>query len=479
MNNDISKLFKQSMEGKELTKQEGNFSYLLFGSVIPGVLPPYYNNSDFHLIFLMKGKYGLCFFSMEDYLSTTKRAFEEFLQKKGASKISNLIAFEKVEKEVEDKYASFHPDILNKMSDKEIDESVKYSFELHYRSLASTVFCESLNEDLVRDFHTKTKCKGDFNKFFLNASMPVFESFAVWLDKEIIKFVKEGKDDVYPVTWTIADYYVVPNLIETKKVIEKLILDRGGLKAIEKEQIKILEELKENKERLEKFKDDLGSEEKALLSFVQHSMYLRDARKRSIQKILTMICFATRETFRRIGLPSEDIVYAHGHDFIHDIYKKSTYSQMIAKRKNGIISYFAPSEYIIESGDIEKIKNKIFETFEDSSEKITEIKGNVAFKGLVKGIVKVISSEEEFDKFNAGEILVTSMTRPEFVPLMKRASAVITDEGGITCHAAIISRELKKPCITGTKNATRILKDGMEVEVNADEGTVRILEKRK
>ncbi|MEY2664432.1 MAG: hypothetical protein RIT04_240, partial [Candidatus Parcubacteria bacterium] len=79
------------------------------------------------------------------------------------------------------------------------------------------------------------------------------------------------------------------------------------------------------------------------------------------------------------------------------------------------------------------------------------------------------------DSFEDGSVLVTSMTRPEFVPLMKKAIAIVTDEGGITCHAAIVSRELKKPCIIGTKVATQVLKDGDMVEVDANSGIVRIL----
>ena len=72
---------------------------------------------------------------------------------------------------------------------------------------------------------------------------------------------------------------------------------------------------------------------------------------------------------------------------------------------------------------------------------------------------------------------MTGMTRPEFVPLMKRASAIVTDEGGITCHAAIVSRELNIPCIIGTKIVTKVLKDGDEVEVDADNGVVKIIKK--
>jgi pyruvate,water dikinase len=62
------------------------------------------------------------------------------------------------------------------------------------------------------------------------------------------------------------------------------------------------------------------------------------------------------------------------------------------------------------------------------------------------------------------------MTSPDFIPILKKVSAIITDEGGITCHAAIVSRELKIPCIVGTKIATKVLKDGDVVEVDAQKG---------
>jgi pyruvate,water dikinase len=97
--------------------------------------------------------------------------------------------------------------------------------------------------------------------------------------------------------------------------------------------------------------------------------------------------------------------------------------------------------------------------------------------GKARGIVKVITSAKLLYKVNEGDILVTAMTRPEYLISMRKAAAIITDDGGITCHAAIISRELKIPCIIGTKYATRILKDGDLVEVDANKGIVKILKK--
>ena len=67
------------------------------------------------------------------------------------------------------------------------------------------------------------------------------------------------------------------------------------------------------------------------------------------------------------------------------------------------------------------------------------------------------------------------MTTPEFLSAMKKVAAFVTDEGGIACHAVIVAREIKKPCIIGTKIATQVLKDGDEVEVDAEQGVVRIL----
>ncbi len=106
---------------------------------------------------------------------------------------------------------------------------------------------------------------------------------------------------------------------------------------------------------------------------------------------------------------------------------------------------------------------------------IGTIKGSVAYPGIVRGVVRIIRSKDMFDKLSRGEILVTGMTTPDFMPVIKKSAGFITDEGGITCHAAIVAREMKKPCIIGTRIATEILKDGNLVELDANSGMVKIL----
>lgn len=100
------------------------------------------------------------------------------------------------------------------------------------------------------------------------------------------------------------------------------------------------------------------------------------------------------------------------------------------------------------------------------------LNGSPSSPGTASGKVKIILSVKECYKLNKGEILVAKMTSPDFVPAMKRAKAIITDEGGATCHAAIVSRELGIPCVVGTMHATTTLKDGQEVTVDAFTGTI-------
>lgn len=107
----------------------------------------------------------------------------------------------------------------------------------------------------------------------------------------------------------------------------------------------------------------------------------------------------------------------------------------------------------------------------------TEIKGRVGIKGKVKGTVKIIRLIRDIGKIEAGDIVVSPMTTPAFMPALIKAAAFITDEGGILCHAVVVAREMKKPCIISTKIATKILKDGDFVEVDASGGVVKILKR--
>jgi len=106
-----------------------------------------------------------------------------------------------------------------------------------------------------------------------------------------------------------------------------------------------------------------------------------------------------------------------------------------------------------------------------------QIKGVIAYKGKKIGTAKIVNTVADLHKVNEGDVLVAPMTFPSFIMAMNKASAFVTNEGGITCHAAIVAREMRKPCIVGTKNSTKVLNDGDLVEVDAEKGIVKIIKK--
>jgi len=114
---------------------------------------------------------------------------------------------------------------------------------------------------------------------------------------------------------------------------------------------------------------------------------------------------------------------------------------------------------------------------EEIKEILAELKGIVGYKGQAKGTVKIVRTIHDILKVKEGDIMVAVVTHPDYVMAMRRTAAIVTDEGGALSHAAIVARELKIPCVVGTKTATKVFKQGDLVSVDADEGIVRRLER--
>ncbi len=118
-------------------------------------------------------------------------------------------------------------------------------------------------------------------------------------------------------------------------------------------------------------------------------------------------------------------------------------------------------------------------TMPDLSSRTLLVRGLGASPGAASGEVRILTNHEDVSSFRDGDILVTKMTAPDWVPVMRRAGAIVTDQGGMTCHAAIVSRELGIPCVVGTKESSVKLYDGQVVTVNATHGTVTAGEDRE
>ena len=144
----------------------------------------------------------------------------------------------------------------------------------------------------------------------------------------------------------------------------------------------------------------------------------------------------------------------------------------LIKREQGY--FFGNNQLLVGKNrvDIEKIFKIKFRIKKFDS---AVLQGNVAQMGIARGFVRRVMGHKQIGELKEGEILVSSMTIPDFLPAMKKAAAIVTNEGGVLCHAAILARELKIPCITGTRFATHILRDGDYVGVDAINGIVKFL----
>jgi len=131
--------------------------------------------------------------------------------------------------------------------------------------------------------------------------------------------------------------------------------------------------------------------------------------------------------------------------------------------------------------EAQKFLKKYFQSVKEENIQTNqlELKGASACAGKAKGVVKIINLPTDMKKMEYGNILVSTATTPSIVPAMKKAAAILTDEGGLTCHAAIVSRELNTPCVVGLKIITTSVQDGDEVEVDANDGTIKILKRAK
>jgi len=262
----------------------------------------------------------------------------------------------------------------------------------------------------------------------------------------------------------------------------------GFLKDVVKEHS--LEKLKNELEKLEDQKSlakkqdalaselNLHSETIKEVKYIQTLTWLKDDRKRIILMMLHRQYMFILEFSRRAGIEPKVFAYASIYE-IPQILKKEFPVEELKNRRNQClhVAQIYNRQSIIMGKEAEEFKVKVLEN--RSSKSGEQILGIVACRGteaVVMGKAKVILNPKD-QTIDSDNILITSMTRPEFLPLMKIAKGFVTNEGGITCHAAIIAREMNKPCIIGTENATRLFHTGDEIELRMNHGIVRIIKR--
>lgn len=245
--------------------------------------------------------------------------------------------------------------------------------------------------------------------------------------------------------------------VKPKDALRRL---QNHLKAAQSHKKKICSKLK-NKGLIKKISEGLSE-----------CIWWQDQRKKYIFQYLHYLDLFVKETARRANLSPRIFDYAWPAEVTVSPYPALV--RLLKKRsQNPFVVHFGQNTKECLYQDKAK---KIYKTFWQEVKSIqNEFKGLVVYaaaKPLV-GQVYVIKNAQDINKFPAGKILVAAMTAPEYITAIRKAKAIITDTGGITCHAAIVSRELKVPCLVGTKIATQVLKNGDKIKIETKKGIVQ------
>lgn len=194
----------------------------------------------------------------------------------------------------------------------------------------------------------------------------------------------------------------------------------------------------------------------------------RMMRVESLNKALLRLVPILRDEAKEQDIRYEDILELQFNDLVESL-KGNKKLAITSYDSTAIIS--GPENIILDPKYFKRLKEGLHNLLSPKYEQ--QVKGVSAFKGKVKGTARIVIGHSDFSKMKEGDVLICSMTDPNFIPIMHKCSAIVTDKGGILCHAAIVAREMNKPCVIGTKIATKIFKDGGFVEVDADKGIVR------
>lgn len=242
-----------------------------------------------------------------------------------------------------------------------------------------------------------------------------------------------------------------------------------------KEELKKIETEQKNKEgRFKELEKLFFGDKKQLdiIRLVNEAIFFRSWRTDRLEQSMYYAVELFSSIAKRLGLKNcNDLVWLYPNEVEKGLKSKSMVDKKLIKdRKEAFVYVTFDSKCLIEQGKVcQTIKKQL------PLEKFTgeNLQGKNAYQGIASGRVVVVRTKEDYDKISNGEILVVHSTIPEMVSYLKDIKAIVTEEGGILSHAAVISREFKIPCVIGTKFATQMFNNGDIVEVNANKGLVR------
>lgn len=312
------------------------------------------------------------------------------------------------------------------------------------------------------------------NEAYSILTMPAEKSFMVEREGDLEKIaqIKEPSKRAQAIEEHIKKYFWIKNSFSGRVDLTVAMVEEelstltahksGTVPDIKKQQQEIIKQY------------NLSPELQTLLEATRFVALFQDGRKKNMLITLHYNEMLVEELSKRLNISHSLLRYLSCYEFSENVFQDATLKKKLEERRKGLINYTTlDGEALLTGNDYKQFLAEMHKT-EHHATDINELPGLCASPGTAQGRVRVCLSVKAIHDFKDGEVLVASMTKPEYLPAMKKASAIVTDEGGITSHAAIVSREFGIPCLIGTKIATKVLKDGMLVEVKANHGKVVI-----
>ncbi|MFA5022221.1 MAG: PEP-utilizing enzyme [Patescibacteria group bacterium] len=298
------------------------------------------------------------------------------------------------------------------------------------------------------------------NDYLSTVNQPVKKASIFIFEQEIVKYKKRGQ--AIPIDRLYRKYQWLPyNDLNAKPWTKNDFRNYvKQFKPVDSEKISFL-----------KLKNDLkiNNQQTKSIKINQELVYLRDYRDEIRRKGVYIFHFIFEKISRRLKIKYQDLILFSTPEIIEFLQGKPISKEEIQRRKQQGILILQEGRLAFLTGR----KARYYLNLIKESRKVSrEIKGITACVGQAKGRVRIVKFDRDIIKTKKGDIMVAITTHPDYLPKMRICKAIVTDEGGITCHAAIVSRELGIPCVVGTKIATKVLKDGDLIEVDANKGII-------
>lgn len=301
---------------------------------------------------------------------------------------------------------------------------------------------------------------GDLARVLIKRNPALWKKLKLHSEKYAwVNYVYEGPaaDVVY--FFDILRDFAKRNINPTKD----LAVHRQDKACVKKEQSDIIKKLK------------LNQYETIIINLAREIVFFKAFRRELQSHAYYHVEFLLREIGRRLGLSLGQTRMMLPNEIRSALLKGTIKTDEINRRLQLVVYAARPTKTICLSAQAARdYLNKNIEP-EKKVKKANEIKGAVAYPGQVRGTVRIINSPDQISKMKDGDILVSHATNPNLMPAIRKAAAIVTDEGGLTCHAAIVAREFKIPCVIGTQIGSQIFSDGDTVEVDATKGIVKKL----